>query len=84
MLAVRKSIFAVARKDVGDGRACFGLNHIVRVDKLPAEARGDDGADGGLAGAHEARENDAARLRWRDGLICKFQMDYSGFWRVRS
>jgi hypothetical protein len=78
MLAVAKSIFAVARKDVGDGRACFGLNHIVHVDKLPAEARGDDGADGGLAGAHEARENDAARLRWRDGLICKFQMDYSG------
>ena len=79
MLAVAKGVFAVARKDVGDGRACFGLNHIVHVNKLPAEARGEDGADGGLAGAHEAGENDATRRRRRDGLICGGQMDSSGF-----
>lgn len=75
---VAKGVFAVARKDVGDSGAGFGFDHVVHVNKLPAEARGEDGADGGFAGAHEAGENDAARRRCRDGLICKFQMDYSG------
>ena len=69
MFAVTEGSFAVAGEDVGDSGAGFGLDHVVHIDEVPAEARCDQRTDGGFARAHEAGENDAARWRSWTGWI---------------
>ncbi len=51
---------AVAGEDFGDGHAGFGLDDVVNVEEAPAEARGEERADGAFAGAHEAGEDNEA------------------------
>ena len=59
-LALAEGRFAVAREELGDGYASFGLDYVVHIDEAPTEAGGDKRADGGFARAHEAGEDDAA------------------------
>ena len=59
--------FAVGGEDGGDGEAGAGLDVGVEVEELPAEAGGEQAADGGFAGAHEAGEDEAAKVGGRDG-----------------
>lgn len=49
---------AMAGEDAADGEAGAGFHDAVGVDELPAEAVSEEGADSGLAGAHEAGEHD--------------------------
>ncbi len=60
MLAVAKGGFAVAGEELGDGHAGLGFKNVIGVEEAPAEALGDERADGGFTGAHEASEDDAA------------------------
>ena len=64
VLAAAEFRFTVAREDFWDGEAGFGRDDVIRIDKAPAKARGDERADGGFAGAHETGEDNASmRLR---------------------
>ena len=60
VFAVAEGGLAVLREELRDGRAGFGLEDVVGVEKAPAEALGDHRADSGFTGAHESGENDAA------------------------
>lgn len=51
--------FAILFEDGGDGAVLFGFDALVEIDKAPADAVGQGGADGGLAAAHETDEIDA-------------------------
>src|SRR5208283_1685333 len=55
--------FAVGGEDGGDGEAGARFDVGVEVKKLPVEAGGEQAADGGLACAHEAGEDEAAEMR---------------------
>ena len=50
--------FAVALEEFGYARAGSVLDEIVEIDKAPGELAGELRADGGFAGAHEARQGD--------------------------
>ena len=54
--------FAVGGEDVRDGEAGAGFDVGIEVEEVPAEALGEQAADGGLAGAHEAGEDEAAEV----------------------
>ena len=69
VFAVTERSFAVAGEEIGDGCAGFGLDHVIDIDELPAEARGEERADGAFAGAHEAGEDDAAQRLCGAGSI---------------
>ena len=60
VLEVAEGGLAAAGEEFGDGAAGFGFDDIVCVEEAPAETRGEERADGGLAGTHEAGEDDAA------------------------
>ena len=64
MLAGAEGGFAMTGEKLGDGCAGFGLNHVIQVNEGPAEALGQERADGAFAGAHEAGQDYAAGLRW--------------------
>jgi len=53
--------FAEAFEELRDGDGGGGLDALVKVDEAPGELAGEEGADGGLAGAHEAGETDYLR-----------------------
>ena len=53
---------AVGGEDGGDAEAGAGLDGGVEVEEVPAEAIGEQAADGGLAGAHESGENEAVEV----------------------
>jgi hypothetical protein len=55
--------FAVAGKQIGNGCASLGFDDIIDIDEIPAQTAGEERTDGALARAHEAGEDDAARLR---------------------
>jgi len=59
--------FAVRGEDGWDGHVGAGLDVSVEVEEVPAEAVGEQAADGGLAGAHEAGEDEAAKVGRRGG-----------------
>lgn len=61
VLEIAEGRFAACGEDFCNGEACFGFEDGIGVKKLPAEARGEERADGGFARAHEAGEDDAAR-----------------------
>jgi hypothetical protein len=77
MLAIAESGFAMAGEKRGDFCASLGFDHVVGVDEAPAKACGDEGADGGFAGAHEAGEDDAAGC---NGPSCGLEV--SGQWSL--
>ena len=54
--------FAVGGEDGGDGEAGAGFDVGVEVEEVPAEAIGEQAADGGFAGAHESGEDEAAEV----------------------
>ena len=56
---IAESILALLREDLGNGRCGFGFDDVVHVNESPAETPGNERADGGLTGAHEAGEDDA-------------------------
>src|ERR1035438_1044080 len=60
VFALAEGCLAVEGKELGDGYASFGFNHVVHIEKGPSEAGGKKRAYGGLARAHEACEHDAA------------------------
>src|SRR5690606_19324019 len=49
---------AITLEEFGDGHAGGGLDFVVAVDEGHTEFGGDAAADGGLAGAHQADEDD--------------------------
>ena len=57
-------------EDVGNLAVAFFDDHI-GVDELVPELLGEQAADGGLAGAHEAGEHDVARVRSSHGPTSK-------------
>jgi hypothetical protein len=59
---------AVGGEDGRDGEAGAGLDEGVEVEEVPAEAGGEQAAYGGLAGAHEAGEDEAAEMGGRSGF----------------
>jgi len=56
----------VTLEELGDGGSGAVLEMGVEVEEVPAEALGEEAADGGLAGAHEAGEDETFKVR-RDG-----------------
>jgi hypothetical protein len=54
----------VAGEKFGNGCASLGLDHVIQVNEGPAEALGQERANGAFAGAHEAGQDDAARRDW--------------------
>jgi len=65
-LKAAETSLAVALEELGDGGSGAVLQVGVDVEEGPADACGEDAADGGLARSHEAGEDDAAKMR-RDG-----------------
>ncbi len=63
ILAIAECWLAMVGEKLGDLCTGFGFDYVIDVDKTPAEACGDERADCGFAGAHEAGEDDAARRR---------------------
>ena len=61
-LKLAEAGLAVGGKDGGDGEADARLDVGVEVEEVPAEAGGQQTADGGLAGTHEAGEDEAAEV----------------------
>ena len=65
-LKLAEAGLAMGAKMAGTVRPVRGLDVGVEVEELPAEALGEQAADGGLAGAHEAGEDEAAEVGgWR-------------------
>ena len=58
-------------EDLGDGDAGEIGNEVVEIEEGPAEMRGEVAADGGLAGAHEAGEDDTGDGEGQGGG-CRF------------
>src|ERR1017187_5243160 len=54
--------FAVGGEDGGDREAGAGFDRGVEVEEIPAEAGGEQTADGGLAGAHKTGEDDTEEM----------------------
>ena len=54
MFEVAEGGLAAARKNFRDGQAGVLFNLLIEVEEVPGELRGEEPADGGLAGAHEA------------------------------
>jgi len=67
---------AVGGEDGGDREAGAGFDGGVEIEEVPAEALGEQAADGGLAGAHEAGEDKAADVLGRHGAD---GLGWSGF-----
>jgi hypothetical protein len=67
--------FAVAGEELGDGCTGLGLDYVIHIDEAPAQAGSDQRADGGLARAHEAGEDDAAGRGC--GLGCGWSCEFS-------
>jgi hypothetical protein len=61
VLALPKSSFAVTGKELGDGHAGLGCNHVVHIDKAPSQSSGEQRTDRALARPHEPGKNNAAR-----------------------
>ena len=55
----RKWASPLLGEDLGDGAVVAGFDLVVEIEEAPAEALGEERADGGFAGAHEAGEDDA-------------------------
>lgn len=51
-----KGLFAEAFENLGDAQVRGGFDAIVEIDEAPSELTREQGADRGLAGAHEAGE----------------------------
>ncbi len=60
-LALAECGFAFTGEDLGNAATGFSGNHIIDIDKLPAETPGEQGADGAFARAHKAGQHDPAR-----------------------
>ena len=74
VLAFAEGCLAVASEYLGDGRAPASASITSSTSmKRPAQTRGEERTDGGLAGAHEAGQDDAAgsgfELSWLDHRI---------------
>jgi hypothetical protein len=81
MLADAEGRFAVAGEELGNSCAGFGLDYVVKVDEGPAEALGEERANGSFAGAHEAGQDDAAVLGWLRiglGFVQGFGLGWAG------
>ena len=64
------------REELGHGCAGAAFDVRVEIQELPAQRLRKQAADGGLAGAHEAHQNDAAQGGWECGLG---RRGYGGF-----
>lgn len=60
-----KVALAVEGKDLRYGKAGTGLKVFIEIDEVPAQAGCYQAADGTLAGAHEAGENNSAKVCWQ-------------------
>jgi len=69
-------LFALVGEESRDGGAGAGLKVSIEVEEVPAEGFCQQAADGGLAGTHEAGENDAFEI-WREHG--GFGLDRAGF-----
>lgn len=72
---------AEAFENFGDAQVGGGFNAVVEIDEAPGELAGEERADGGLAGAHEAGEAEQwyALLRlwwtWRLAHVKRIRLD---------
>jgi hypothetical protein len=65
VLSVAECRFAVVREEFGNRDTSFSLNHVICIDKAPAQAAGDERTDCTFARAHEAGEDYAtSRQNW--------------------
>ena len=60
VFAVAKGGFAVTGEECGNGAAGFSLDHVVQIEKAPAQAGRQQWARGAFAGPHEAGQHQAA------------------------
>jgi len=56
--------FAVLLEELGDSGVGAGLEVGVEVEEVPADAGGEEAADGGLACSHEAGEDETFEMGW--------------------
>jgi hypothetical protein len=59
--------FAVVTEELGDGLSGAVLEVGIEVEEVPGEAGGEEAADGGFAGAHEAGEDQTFKMNGDDG-----------------
>ena len=62
-LQTAKGLLAVVAKDVRDGAAVAGRDHVVGLDEATAEAACQQASTDRLPGSHEADEDDVVRHR---------------------
>jgi len=56
--------FPMLLEELGDGGVGAGFEVVVEVEEVPADAGGEEAADGGFACAHEAGEDEAFEVGW--------------------
>ena len=63
MLQLAEMFFAELSKNLRDAHACFLFDFHIHINKGTAELLGQHLAGAGLAGAHEANQNDITHAR---------------------